>query len=119
MNKFIIPIFLILIACADNTPTIKPFINLSEFPGFSIIDNTKIENVKLDGYEYKSADGGLISFDSCIKAVQSGETQVAGYELFRFRLLLASCFALEKYLSSKPANKIYLPCNLENKYISS
>ena len=68
---------------------------------------TTIENVRLEGYEYKTANSELINFDSCIKAVQAGESQIAGYELFRFRLLLNSCYALEKYLSAKPSNKNY------------
>jgi hypothetical protein len=99
---------LTVVACsAGNSQHVPPTINASEFAGFDINNSRDIGSVKLSGYEFKSVDGKTIRFSTCPDAERVPESGIAEYELFRYRLLLNSCRALEKYLLAKASTEAF------------
>ena len=105
-------------ACPGNSKSILPTINSSGFDGFSIKDNSDYGNVKLSGYEFKSADGKTVTYNTCTEVTGSKESGIAEYELFRYRLLLNSCQALKKYSSAKASTETYFSAQFDANLIS-
>jgi len=108
---------LMLISCSGSNKNIPPTINLPEFPGFTLKENVSYSTVKLSGYEFKSADGMPVVYNTCPGVTSSNESEVAEYELFRYRLLLNTCHALEKYLAAKPSAESNFPAQFDTRLI--
>jgi hypothetical protein len=104
---------LMLSACNGSHKNIPSTINLPEFPGFEIKANSDFGSVKLSGYEYKSVDGKTVAYNTCAEATNSKETEIAEYELFRYRLLINSCHALKRYLAAKPSTDSFFPSQFD------
>ena len=111
MNKKSLLVMVILSAvqlsctAASNIP-VK--INKSAFPGFSISPS----NVELMGYKFTLDSLEKVEMPNCKKALNYDISKIAEYNYFRFKLLLTSCKALNKYAEAKESNKSFFPVTL-------
>ena len=96
------------ISCADAMNEIKPHLNKKEFEGFSI----QVDKIQLSGYEYTIGRRQEIAFETCKDALSYDISNIPEFEYFRFKLLLTSCTAVNKFKSATPSNKSYFPATI-------
>lgn len=100
------------LSCTAANNDISPNLNKDAFEGFTIIP-TKIS---LEGYEYKKGNRKTISFNSCKQALDYDISNIAGHDYFRFKLLLVSCKAVNKYKNAKSSTKTFFPAELTSNH---
>lgn len=103
------------LSCTEASDDILPTLNKNAFSGFTISD----KNIKLDGYDFKNHDRKVIEFDSCKNALDYNIDNIATHDYFRFKLLLVSCKAINKYKIAQNSSASFFPTKLNDKFYSN
>jgi len=116
MKKIITLIAVLLstiqLSCTAANNGISPTLNKDAFPGFSIT----VDKTSLDGYKYTIDNLEKITFKSCKQALDYDISNIADYNYFRFKLLLVSCKAVNKYKNAKSSTKTFFPAELTSNH---
>lgn len=113
-KKFILTIVLLCgfqFSCSAENKSMPPKLNNDAFDGFTLTKN----KTSLSGYEFKNNDIKDVTFNSCEEALNYKTSNIAGYEYFRFKLLLTSCKAINKYKTAKSSSTTFFPTELSKK----
>jgi len=117
-NNITLPALLFIcfqISCADANNEIKPNLNKNAFDGFTIQANT----TKLNGYEYSIGRRKEVTFKTCKDALNYDISKIPEFEYFRFKLLLTSCTAINKFKSASLSKESYFPDKFTDSDIKS
>jgi len=106
-----------LLACSISSNTIDKKLYQEQFPGFGFVSQLDISQHTLSNYEYDSLDGGKLVMTSCKQANGFDISKIADYDYFRFKLLLVSCKAIDKYSTASAARTNNFPSKLDTKFI--
>ncbi|MCF6322741.1 MAG: hypothetical protein L3J89_00195 [Gammaproteobacteria bacterium] len=88
-----------------------------QFPGFSFVSQLDISQPALSNYEYQSIEGGKLVITSCKQANGIDISKIVDYDYFRFKLLLVSCKAIDKYSTASTAHTNNFPSKLNTNFI--
>lgn len=115
INKKIVLTIVLLcgfqLSCTAENKNISSILNNDAFAGFTLTQN----KTSLSGYEFKNDNLEDIVFNTCEQALSYKSAKIAGYEYFRFKLLLASCEAIKKYKTAKSSISTFFPEELNVK----
>ena len=100
------------LSCTAANNDISPTLNKDAFDGFTITP----AKISLEGYEYKKGNRKIISFNNCKQVLDYNISDIAGHDYFRFKLLLVSCKAINKYKTAKSSNKSFFPSVIKNRH---
>ncbi len=109
------PVF--LLACSVNS-MIDPRLYQQQFSGFDFTSHLGDSQPALTNYEYQSLNGESLVVTSCKQANGIDISKIADYDYFRFKLLLVSCKAIEKYSTVSAASSNNFPFKLDTGFIS-
>lgn len=112
----LIPVF--LLACSASNNMIDARLYQQQFPGFGFTSHLDISQPALSNYEYQSLNGEKLVITSCKQANGIDISKIADYDYFRFKLLLVSCKAIDKYSTASAANANNFPFKLDTGFIS-
>lgn len=88
-----------------------------KFPGFGFVSQSDISQPALSNYEYQSIEGGKLVVTSCKQANGIDISKIADYDYFRFKLLLVSCKAIDKYSTASAAHATNFPSKLGTNFV--
>lgn len=115
MKKIIITSFILsLLSTSIYADDFKRELYKEKFPGFNIKNKS---HVILNDYNYKSSTGVEFNVSTCKNANNINLSKVADYDYFRFKLLLVSCKAVDKYSESIAANSSHFPKNIDIDFV--
>ncbi len=116
MNKPIILTAVLLttfqLSCTAANNDIPSTLNNDAFPGFSVTPN----KTSLTGYKFTIDSLEKIKFTSCKQALDYNISNITDHNYFRFKLLIASCKAVNKYKTAKSSNQSFFPAVLSDKH---
>ncbi|PCH59748.1 MAG: hypothetical protein COC05_06260 [Gammaproteobacteria bacterium] len=120
MKKLFIipPIAVFLLACSTSNNMIEARLYQQQFPGFAFTSNLGANQPALSNHEYQSLDAEKLVISSCKQANGIDISKIADYDYFRFKLLLVSCKAIDKYSTASAANANNFPLKLDTSFIS-
>ncbi len=120
MMKILITFFLtqmFLLGCSTNGEIKDTKLYQENFPGFSFSTKSDIPQSMLSGYEYQLVEGEVLVITSCEQADGIDISTIADYDYFRFKILLVSCIAIDKYSTATAAHKNNFPSKLDEAFI--
>lgn len=97
-------------SCVVANNEITPSMNKNAFEGFTITSDKTL----LKGYEYTIGRRQDITFETCEQALNYDISKIPEFEYFRFRLLLVSCEAVNKFKTAHNSEKSFFPSKLSN-----
>lgn len=119
MKKLVI-IFLaqvFLLACSANNKIVNTKLYQEQFPGFIFTNQSVMTRPVLSGYEYQVLEGEKLVVTTCEQASSTDVSTIADFDYFRFRLLLVSCKAIDKYSAANVVLESRFPAMLDNEFI--
>jgi len=118
--KTLVIIFLIhvfLLGCSINSEIKGAKLYQENFSGFSFSATSDISQPLLSDYEYQAVGGELLIVTSCEQADGIDISTIADYDYFRFKMLLVSCAAIDKYSTATAAHNNNFPSKLDEAFI--
>ncbi len=112
---FIVLIF--LTACSTSRELIDTKFYQEQFPGFIFESQSDRSHSVLSGYEYQTIKDERLVITNCEQAGRIDISTIADYDYFRFKLLLVSCIAIEKYSTASAADVNNFPSKLDENFI--
>ena len=106
-----------LLACTANNKIVNTELYQEHFPGFVFTNQSNMTGPILSGYEYQVIEGEKLVVTTCEQASSTDISTVADFDYFRFRLLLVSCKAIDKYSAANAALESRFPSMLDNEFI--
>ncbi|WP_156905253.1 hypothetical protein [Neptunomonas japonica] len=88
------------------------------FPGFTFASHSDSSQPELSNYEYQPLDNEKLVVTRCKQASDFDISKIPDYDYFRFKLLLVSCKATDKYLKASNAHSTNFPAKLDVELIS-
>ena len=113
MKYFHFILILILpLTCTAANNDIPASINNNAFQGFLFTPN----KTTLSGYTFTTNDMEKVEFTSCKQALNYKISNIAEYNYFRFKLLIVSCKAVNKYKIAISSTQSLFPTTLDDKF---
>lgn len=106
-----------LTACSTGKKLIDTKLYQEQFPGFVFGTQSNTSFPLLSGYEYQTIEGKKLVITGCEQASHIDISTIADYDYFRFKLLLVSCIAVEKYSTVSAAHVNNFPSKLDENFI--
>jgi len=100
------------LSCTAANNDLLPTLNNDAFSGFTFTKN----KITLEGYDYKNHERKVITFNSCKEALDYNISDIAGHDYFRFKLLVVSCKAVNKYTTAKSSAQSLFPTKLDDTF---
>ncbi|WP_152594069.1 hypothetical protein [Vibrio vulnificus] len=86
------------------------------FPGF-LFSKTSDTVIGLNGYEYALLTNENLVVKTCEQAGQIDIATVADYDYYRFKLLLTSCIAIDKFSTAVASQGNNFPQDIDSEFI--
>lgn len=108
---------LFLLGCSINSEIKGAKLYQEHFPGFSFSTTSNTPQPSLSGYEYQIVGDKKLVITSCEQADGVDISTIADYDYFRFKMLLVSCVAIDKYSTATVAQENSFPSKLDKAFI--
>ncbi|MGF1689677.1 hypothetical protein [Photobacterium kagoshimensis] len=105
-----------LLACTANTSMFEKILFQEYFPGF-VFSKTSDNVVSLNGYEYTLLTTENLVVKTCEQAGEIDIATVADYDYYRFKLLLTSCIAIDKFATAVDSQGNNFPQEIDSEFI--
>lgn len=109
--------YTLLLACSPHLKIVDTKFYQEQFPGFSFSSQSNISHPVLSGYEYQTVGGKKLVITNCEQASGIDISTIADYDYYRFKLLLVSCIAIDKYSKASAAHTNTFPFELDKDFI--
>lgn len=114
---FIFVALVFLTACSTSKELSDTNLYQEQFPGFVFENKSDRIHSVLSGYEYQAIEGEKLVITNCEQAGRIDISTIADYDYFRFKLLLVSCIAIDKYSTASAAHINNFPSKLDENFI--
>ncbi|HAS6167701.1 TPA: hypothetical protein ACGUON_002325 [Vibrio vulnificus] len=116
-SLFTISLFsMFLLACTANTNMFEKILFHEYFPGF-LFSKTSDTVIGLNGYEYTLLTNENLVVKTCEQAGKIDVSTVADYDYYRFKLLLTSCIAIDKFSTAAASQGNNFPQEIDSEFI--